>query len=152
MRFDAIVLSVLSTLVAAPSLAAGETADWTAVQKATGTVYRLERGDSYFAVTCTDSKYGGGATFDVVLKGVDSKQHTETQVFADGAEYDLRHGALGVGVTDCADCSKAFLRLWDALRQRDLQWIELKRGQTTVRLPARGGGGVLGDCTSDLQR
>lgn len=130
---------------------AEDAADWRVTSAPTETNYRLQSDDSYFAVSCTDPKFGGGATFEVVLEGVDATAHSQTQVFVNGTEYDLRHGAFGVGVTDCEDCSKAFEALWAALHQPDLKWIELKRGQTTVRHPA-GGGTVLGDCPSDLER
>ncbi|MEX6506769.1 hypothetical protein [Jiella sp. M17.18] len=157
MHHRAIMLAGLALILASPALADGDrpakdSGDWSVRRQAGETRYELRKGNSYFAVTCTNPRFGGGATFDIVLKGIDSTAHSETRVFVGGQEYDLRHGALGVGVTDCAACSKAFLALWQALRDPHVDRIELKRGETSVRLPARGGDTALGNCTSDRER
>ena len=63
------------------------------------TSYRMADGDSYFVAICTSPDYGGGATFDFVLKGVDPAPLTESEVVVAGERFRLRHGAGGVGVT-----------------------------------------------------
>ena len=148
------VLAVSMILAASAGSGPGlaSTGDWTVRRQPTETRYRLQQGDSSFTVICTSPKFGGGATFDVVLKGVDAAPQTRTQVFVEDREFDLRHGMLGVGLTDCKACSEAFASLWTALRRPGVTQIELKRGQTSVTLPAAGGDQALGDCPTDFQR
>lgn len=147
-----LALALFAIASSASAMAAEDGSDWLVTETPTETTYRLQDDDSYFAVSCTSPKFGGGATFDVVLEGIDASAHSRTQAFVGSDEYDLRHGTFGVGVTDCERCSAAFEGLWAALRQPDLTWIELKRGQTRVRLPAAGGAAALSDCPSDFER
>ncbi|UIJ71008.1 hypothetical protein [Aurantimonas sp. HBX-1] len=147
--FAAVFVSALFLGGGASSATAGA---WEVETSRYATTYRLSDRDSLLAITCTDPDFGGGATIDLVIDGVDPTPLSKSEVLIGQEVYPLWHGAFGVGITDCEACSADFKALWSALKRADVTEIELKRGERTDFLPAQGGDAVLGQCTTDHDR
>ena len=87
-----------------------------------------------------------------MIDGVYPTPLSRSEVLIGQEIYAVRHGASGVGITDCEMCSADFEALWSALKRADVAKIQLKRGERTDFLPAQGGDAVLGRCTTDHDR
>lgn len=126
--------------------------DWQVEKIGTGVVYSLTDDDTSLSVTCTGSHHGGGAMVDLVLEGLDPSPFSTTEILIDDRVHEIRHGAAGIGITDCPECAEEFVSLWAALRRSAVKELKVMRGGTSVWLDARGGGQTLGDCPTDFDR